>query len=282
MTVQVITESNTGLGGGLGQQLGIRVLSHYVNYHGRSYPELSVNRKEFLSWRGEGEKITSAHPTVQDLVTAFTQAGENGDPIVYIPITSHASKSYDLALSVRERLPQLQIEVFDSKRALGGQAMVAIEAARLAREGYGLEEVISSLKKVDKCIDEIMVFDTLRQLAHEGRVDNAETAFSSLIKVKPLIAHREGVATPIGRARTNQQALDQIVAEIKQALAKCEGTDLRVLVEYGSDAGWADQVISQLDYEFSLHEAWKVLASPLAILHMGIQGWSVAWMVICE
>ncbi len=279
MPVQVITESNTGLGGGLGQRLGIRVLSHYVNYHGRSYPELSVDRKEFLSWLEKGEEITSAHPTVQDLVTAFTHAGENGDPIVYIPISSYASKSYDLALSVRERLPHLQIEVFDSKRALGGQAMVALEAARLAQEGYELEKVISGLKKADACIDEIMVFDTLRQLAHEGRVDSAETTFSSLIKVKPLIAHREGVATPIGKVRTNQQALDRIVTEIKQTLAKCEGTDLRVLVEYGTDEGWVEQVIGRLDYEFSPQETWKVPASPLSVLHIGLHGWSVAWKV---
>ena len=282
MTVQVITESNTGLGGGLGQQLGIHVLSHYVNYHGQSYPELSVDRKEFLSWLGKGEEITSAHPTVQDLVTAFTNAGENHDSTVYIPISSRTSNSYDFALSVCERLPHLQIEVFDSKRALGGQAMVAIEAARLAREGYGLEKVMSGLKKTDKCIDEIMVFDTLRQLAHEGRVHNAETTANSLIKVKPLIAHREGVPTPIGRVRTNQQALDQVIAAINRALANCDGTGVRALVEYGSDEEWADQVIDQLEHKFSLQATWKVLASPLSVLHIGIHGWSVAWMVTRE
>ena len=279
MPVQVISESDIGLNETLGQRLGIRLVSDYINYRGRSYPELGVDRQEFLTWFREGGEITSAHPTVQDLITAFTQAGRDGNPILYVSISSRYSKSYDLACSVRERLSKLQIEVFDSKRAMGGHAMVTLEAARLAQEGSGLEEIRAILTEMDECIDEIMVLDSLRQLAREGRTRNAETAFSSLLAVKPLAAHRNGLATPIGKARTNQQALDRIVVEIKQALAKCEGTGLRVLVEYGTDEEWADQVVDRLNREFSPQEAWKLAASPLATLRIGMHGWSVAWKV---
>ncbi len=282
MPVQVVTESDTGLGGSLGTQLGIWVIPHYVNHRGRSYSDLELDRREFLAWLEKGEEIATAHPTVQDLTTAFMDAGKDGDPVLYVPISSQYSKTYALARSLREQLPGLRIKVFDSQRAAGGHAMVALEAARLARAGRSIEEIISLLTEEDECIDEIMVIDSLRQLAREGRTRNAEKALGSIITVKLLVAHREGLSTPIGKVRTNQQALDQIVAKIKQALAKCKGTDLRVLVEYGADEEWAKHVIDRLTREFSPRKTWKVWASPSTTLHIGAHGWSVAWVIVHE
>ncbi len=279
MLVQVITESDTGLGGELGRQLGIRVLAHYVNYRGRSYSDLAINRDEFLTWLKAGEEITTAHPTVHDLVAAFNDAGKNGDPILYIPISSLYSKTYALAVSLQKRLPKLRIEVFDSKRAVGGHGMVAVAAARLANNGQNVDEIVAALANLDDRIDEIMVVDSLKQLAQEGRTRNAEDALSSMLTVKPLVSHRDGLATPIGKARTNKQALDEIVFRVKKVLARFGADAISFLVEYGTTEQWADEIVSRLTAEFSLRMVEKIPAAPSSLLRIGAGGWTVAWMV---
>ncbi len=279
MAVQVITESDTGLGGELGQRLGIRVLAHYINYRGQSYSDLAISRDKFLTWLESGEEITTAHPTIHDLIAAFSDAGKSNDQILYITISSQYSKTYALAMSLRKRLPELRIEVLDSKRAAGGHAMMAIAAARLASSGQGVEEIVSALTNLDERIDEILVVDSLRQLAREGRTRNAEKVLSSIITVKPLVSHRGGLATPIGKARTNTQALDEITSRIKKALARFDADTISFLVEYGLNEPWADEVAARLMAEFSPRMVEKIPAAPSTLLRIGARGWTVAWMV---
>lgn len=279
MAAAVITGSDVNLGA-LAGRLDINVVSDYIIYRGKSHPESAADREEFLRWMREGSEITSSHPTVQDLLATFTEVGKKSSEILYIPISSKLSKAYELALAVRERLPELRIGVFDPKRPAGGHALVTLGAVRLAKEGLSLDEILSRLNLIDAHIDQILVVDSLRQLAHEGRISNPERALSSLVAVKALLALRNGLPTPIGKARTNGQALEQISAAIEHALARFDATDLRLTVEYTDNEAWVDQVADRLSETFSPAELLKVPATPLVILRIGLGGWSVAWEVV--
>ena len=278
MSVQVISGSDVSLGA-LTEQLGISVLADYIIYRGKSYPESAVEREEFLRWTREGSEITSSHPTAQDLLATFTEVGKKSSDILYIPIASRISKAYELALTVRERLPKLRVEVFDPKRPAGGHALITLEAARLANAGLPLDEILIRLNQAVTHIDQIVVVDSLRQLAREGRISNPEEALSSLIAVKALLSFRDGLPTPISKARTDQQALEQIIYAIKHALAQFDATSLRLIVEYTDNQAWVVQVADRLSETFSPIELLNLPASPLAILRFGTHGWSVAWEV---
>ncbi len=280
MSVRVIAESDTGLAGPLAAEFGIDVLSHYLNRRGRSYSDLELDRDMFIAWLRAEEEITSAHPTPAEMVAAFRAAGKGDDQVVYVTISSRYSKTYDLALSVREELPGLRIEVIDSRRAAGGHALVTLEVGRLAQMGKTIDEIMAEMGEIDPLIDEILVIDSLRQLAKEGRTQAAGGAISSLIAVKPLIVHRDGLATPIGKARTDSQALDQIVAAIKRSLARTEGAGLRLIVMYGEDRSHGERVAARLLDELAPERQWTIPAPPSTLLRIGPGGWTVAWRVV--
>jgi len=279
MSVRVITDSDTGLQGRLAEKFSIVVLPHYLISGGRSYNELDLPRERMIGWLNEEKEVTTSHPTVQDYISAFETVGEDDDDILYVPISSQYSKAHDIALAVRERLSGLRIEVVDSKRAAGGHAMFALEAARLAQGGEGIDAIVKEMERMDGRIAEIMVLDSLRQLAREGRTKGADAALISLVSAKLLVTNR-GLATPIGKARTNVQALDTIIAKIKKDLAEFEASDVRLLVEYGTDEELADRVKERLASEFSPSESWTIPTSPAALLRMGTSGWSVSWAVV--
>jgi len=279
MKAQVITGSDTGLQGKLADEFGIIVLPDYLIHDGKTYSELDLPRQQMIDWLKNDEQVTSTHPTVHDYVSAFERAGSSSDVIIYVPISAQYSNAYDVACAVRERLPKLQIVIIDSQRAAGGHALFTLEVARLSRENDSLGELMRKIDGLQERVTEILVMDSLRQLSREGRVRNAERAMKSLVSTKLLLANR-GMATPIGKARTNAQALDAIIEQIKKDLARFDAGDIRMLIEYGTDEGWADQVVEQLSRIFSPREMWKVPASPLAILRIGIHGWSVSWSVV--
>jgi len=279
MKVQVITDSDTGLQGELASEFGIVILSHYLIHGGRSYSELDLPRQQMIDWLKRDEQVTSTHPTVHDYVSAFEEAGKSSDVVFYVPISSQYSNAYDVAHAVREGLPKLRIAIVDSQRAAGGHALFALETARMSRGNDPLDMLMQKVERMHEHVTEVMVLDSLRQLAREGRTRNAERAMKSLVSTKLLVANR-GVATPIGKARTNAQALDAIVGQIKKDLARFDAGDIRMLIEYGTDEELADRAKERLISQFSPSQVWVIPTSPAAMLRMGSSGWSVSWSVV--
>jgi len=279
MKVQVITDSDTGLQGELADEFRIIVLPHYLIHGGESYSDLDLPRQQMIDWLKRDEQVTSTHPTAHDYVSAFEEAKSSSDVVIYVPISAQYSNAYDVAHAVRERLPKLQIAVIDSQRAAGGHALFALEVARLSRGNDSLDELMRKIDGMQERVTEVMVLDSLRQLSREGRTRNAEGAMKSLVSTKLLVANR-GMATPIGKARTNAQALDAIIDQIKKDLARFDAGDIRMLIEYGTDDDLADRVKERLIAQFSPAEVWVLPTSPSAMLRMGISGWSVSWSVV--
>lgn len=279
MKVQVITDSDTGLQGELASEFGIVILPHYLIHDGKSYSELDLPREQMIDWLKEDGQVTSSHPTVHDYVSAFEDAGRSSDGSLYVPISSLYSKAYDVALAVRERLPGLQIAIVDSQRAAGGHAMFALEAARMSQENDPLDVLVQKVEGMHERVTEVMVLDSLGQLAREGRTHNTEGAIKSLVSTKLLVANR-GLATPIGKARTNTQALDAIIEQIKKDLARFDTGNIRMLIEYGTDEELAARVKERLVSQFSPSQVWVIPTSPAAMLRMGSSGWSVTWSVV--
>ncbi len=279
MNVQVVTDSDTGLQGDIAHKFNIVVLPHYLIHSGRSYSELDLPRQQMIDWLNKGEVVTSSHPTVHDYSSAFQDAGNSLHNILYVPISAQYSKAYDVALAVREGLPKLQIAIVDSQRAVGGHALFSLEAARLSQGIDPLDLLVQKVEEMHERLTEVMVLDSLGQLAREGRTRNAEGAMTSLVSTKLLVASR-GMATPIGKARTNTQALDAIADQIKKDLARFDAGNIRMLIEYGTDEELAISVKESLVEQFSPRQVWVIPTSPSAMLRMGVTGWSVSWSVV--
>ena len=279
MTIRVITDSDTGLQGGIATEFGLLVLPHYMIHDGKSYSDLDLDRQEMIDWLRAGEEVTSTHPTVHDYVSAFEGAGSSRDAVLYVPISSSYSNAYDVAHALRDDLSELDIAIVDSQRAAGGHALFSLEAARLSRDIEQIEELVKRVEGMHERVTEIMVLDSLGQLAREGRARNAEEAMKSLVSAKLLVANR-GMATPIGKARTNMQALDVIVERIKLDLARLDAGRIRILIEYGTNEDLASRVKEHLVSQFSPLQVWIIPTAPSAMLRMGITGWSVSWSVV--
>ena len=279
MKVQVITDSDTGLQGKLADEHGIIVLPHYLIHGDRSYSDLELPRQQMIDWLKNDEQVTTTHPTVHDYASAFEEAASSSDVVIYVSISTQYSNAYDVACAVREKLPKLQIAIIDSQRAAGGHALFALEVARISRGNDSLNVLMRKIEGMQGRVSEVMVLDSLRQLSREGRARNAEGAMKSLVSTKLLVANR-GMATPIGKARTNAQALDAIIEQIKKDLARSDASEVRVLIEYGTDDDLAARVKERLIEQFSPAAVWVLPTAPSAMLRMGINGWSVSWSVV--
>jgi DegV family protein with EDD domain len=103
------------------------------------------------------------------------------------------------------------IEVIDCQLAIGGQLLLTIMAAQMAKAGDNLSKIVRWVKKAMPRTHVRMSFDTLEYLRRGGRIGRAQAFLGSLLKVNPVLGIKDGNTFPIARPRNRTQAMDFLV-----------------------------------------------------------------------
>ena len=132
-----------------------------------------------------------------------------------------------------------RIEVIDSKLAISAQMLLVLSAARMARSGANLPQIVDWVRKAIPRIHIQMTFDTLEYLRKGGRIGKAQAFLGSLLKVNPVLTLKDGLVFPVARLRNRPKAIDYLVDFVRsfsriEAIAIEDVTtpeDLEILAE---------------------------------------------------
>ncbi|MDP6495513.1 MAG: DegV family protein, partial [Dehalococcoidia bacterium] len=135
---------------------------------------------------------------------------KEGHEILSIHISSKLSGTYDSAvLGRKEQAGDGAIEIVDSLSVSMGIGLLAVVAARAAKEGSSLADVAIMVRKKMDELHLLGALDTLEYLHKGGRLGKAQALLGSLLNFKPLITVR-GEVQPIGRVRTRVKAVNRL------------------------------------------------------------------------
>ena len=147
-------------------------------------------------------------------------------------MTSKGSGAYQAAkiaqAMAQEKIPRLKIEEVDTLNVSLCQGWMVIEAARAARAGKRLEDIVSQVKKMIPVTRMIQTADTLKYLYMGGRIGRAQHLMGTLLNIKPLIGMQEGEIVPLGTARSRRRAYQMMVDMIEGAV----GLDGKIKIAY--------------------------------------------------
>ena len=277
--VKVITGSETGISPELAKRFNIELVPYYVSYDHRTYTEgVNLDREDFYRWLSQSTELpTTSHPTRNDIIAAFKRAGTETDSIICVTISSKHSMPFELANKAKEEFHDLRIEVVDSGKATAGHGLVALEAARLAGQGADIAQILSKMEELKERVNEVLVLNTLKNLAKGGRIHRAKALVGSILSIKPIITYRDGFTAPVGKVRTHPQALEFIVSKIKADLERYGSPGIRCIIEDADNREWANQVKERITKEFEPEEVWQVGMSPISAVHIGPGAWGVAY-----
>ncbi len=106
---------------------------------------VEITPEEFWKNRHTYKEWSSGSPVVGDFVEAFREAGKETGNIACTMVSKVMSVTYGVALlakkMVQEENPGLNINIVDSKTAVGALGFIVLESARAADAGAGLAEV---------------------------------------------------------------------------------------------------------------------------------------------
>ncbi len=213
MTVRVVTDSTADIPADVAAALDIAVVPLHIHFGEETYEDgVTITSEEFYRRLTTEPRLpkTSA-PSSGTFTEVYEQLAREANEIISVHISSKLSATHSSALLGRDAVTSpCRIEVIDSYSASIGLGLLAIRAARLAREGASLDAIVQDIKAAIPRTHYFGVVDTLEYLHKGGRIGMATALLGSILKVKPLLGLRDGVAHPIERVRGRQKAFDRL------------------------------------------------------------------------
>ena len=215
MTVQVVTDSTSDLPSAVVQELCIHVIPLNVHFGDTVYRDgVDMTTEEFLVRLAASPRLpTTSQPSAGAFADLYRRLAQESKEIVSVHISSKLSGTCSSALLAKEMVADTgcRVEVVDSLVASMGLGLHAIEAARAARAGASLDEILSLLRQELIPRTHIVLFvDTLEYLQKGGRIGRARAFLGTMLRVKPILTVREGEIHPLEQVRTRARAVERL------------------------------------------------------------------------
>ena len=219
MPFRIITDSTTDLSPALYAQHQITVLPLHFRIGGQEYPDgwSDMDPASFYGRLRRGEKSTTSAVNLGQFIDAFTPPLEAGEDLLFLGFSSLLSSTAATAAlaaeELRNRYPQRQILVIDTRCASAGEGLLVLLAARRRDQGESLEAVADWVRTTAApCIQHWFTVDSLGHLHRGGRLSAASALVGCALSIKPILTvSPEGALIPVGRARGRRASLLALV-----------------------------------------------------------------------
>ncbi len=229
--VQIITDSCSDISAELLEKYGIDYARMMTVCNGKESPaELTWTKEEahglYEIMRG-GTRVTTTQVPSEEFVRIFEKYSAEGKDIVYIGCSLKQSGSVNTGTLVAKKItnekPDAKIICIDSQNASIGEGILVIEAAKMANDGLGAEEIAEKILAMRKNVNEYVTVHSLKALHRAGRVKGPAAFFGNLLGVKPIIiSDKNGEQAAFKKVKGRRTSFEEIVALLKESIVKPE------------------------------------------------------------
>ena len=271
--VGILTDTTASIPAELVEELRIELVPYFVHRGDETLLDMvDVQPEPFAEYLKTTETLPkTANPSPGNYLAALLTLAERTQAIVALTMTSKGSGAYQACRAavdmLRERMPEMQVEVVDTLTVAMAQGWAVIEAARAALAGLSLKEVLARATDVARAATMIQTADTLRYLFMGGRIGRAQHLVGSLLNIMPLIGMEDGVIVALGVARTRARAYARMAELACQRLG--EGARIKIAYTHVAALEQLDYLREQFQRRLNCVEELTSSLSPALAVHSG-------------
>ncbi len=268
--VAVVTDSAAGIPQELAEKHGIHVMPLIVLFGQEMYRDgVDMTSQEFYRRFRESEELpTTSTPSLGDFLSLYTELSRETEGIVSLHVSRPLSGVFDIAKgAARELRSQVPIEVIDTRTATMAQGFIALEAAKAARAGQNLAQVVQRAEEMVPRVKFFAILDTLRYLQRGGRIGRAEALMGSVLQVKPILSiDRDGMVIGLDRPRTKHKALERILELTEEEVGS---RPVHMAVMHADALAEAERLKAQVETRFNCVELYLAEFTPVMTAYSG-------------
>ena len=267
--IAIVTDSTAYLPTEIIQEYQLSVIPLILHWGNKTYRDgVDITPEAFYKQLETAEVMpTTSQPSVGEFHELFQELSEKAEAIVGIFISDALSGTMDSARAAAQMLPDVRIELIDSKLTSMAMGYMVLAAARAAQDGASPDKVADAARKVGQSVELVFVVDTLEFLHRGGRIGGARRMVGSLLSVKPVLQLSNGLIEPLKSVRTKKKALQYVRDYLGEKLGTQTG--VRIAVAHANAPDEAASFKQLLDAQFDPVESYLVPLSPVIGAHAG-------------
>jgi len=267
MTVKIVTDSLGDIPSDVARELGITIIPLNVLFGEGIYRDgVDLTTEQFYQKLLKSKVLpTTQIASLGVFVQSYDKLAEESDEILVIANSRKISASHEAMVQAVEKMKRpCRVEVIDSRWAVMAQGLIVIAAARAAKKGAGIDELMALTKKNIPRADIRMAFDSLTYLEEGGRIGKARAFLGSKLKVTPILGIREGEIFPFSREHSRARAIDHLYY-----FATSFSHIDEMAVEDATTPKEADALAKRLKSQFPKTNIYRTMVSPVIGAHVG-------------
>ncbi|ASS75972.1 hypothetical protein CIG75_14055 [Tumebacillus algifaecis] len=218
--LRIVTDSTSDLTSSMIAEFGIDTVPLNVIFDGKAYADgIEISKEEFYIKMAESKVLpTTSQPSPALMRDRFQKILDAGDDVYYVGLASTLSGTVQSARIGRDMVTDPnRVTIYDSLNASFGQGLLALEAAKMARDGRTAEEITLRLQDLRRRFKLVFSVATLENLRKSGRINNLAFLFGSLLSIKPiLMLDTAGVVQQYDKVRGKKNALATILRFVEE------------------------------------------------------------------
>lgn len=215
--IKIVTDSTVDLDKQLLEELEIEMIPLSITFNGKSYLDhVDYTSAEFVHMLENAEEFPkSSQPAIGTFVELYERLGKEGYEVLSIHMTGGMSGTVRAA-ETAANMVDTKVTVVDSRFISTALNFQVIEAAKMAKEGATVEEILPRLDYIRNHSFLYIMVDTLEYLMKGGRIGKAKAFIGSLLKIKPIATLKDGALEPVSKARSHMQIIKQFLQFVEE------------------------------------------------------------------
>ena len=216
-SISIVTDSTADIPDELLHDNHIHMVNNLIIIEGHSFEDRrELSRQDFYerlpNMKSFPTTATASSGTYQKLYGKLYQQGV--DFIFSIHASSKLSGIFNAACLAAQAFGE-RIRVIDSENISLGLGYQVLAAAEAVKQGLSVEIILSLLTNIRQRIHVMAMLDTLEYVRRSGRVNWVRARLGDVLRIKPLLAVKNGQVVSLGEARTYRKGVARLVEALK-------------------------------------------------------------------
>lgn len=250
MEVAIVTDSTADLPLDRLQEQQIRVIPLNVSVGGEEYlDQIELSTNSFLDKLAANDKMpTTSQPPLGKFVDLYEELAKDYDYILSLHISGGLSGTVKTAQTASNMVSGAEIKVVDSKLVTVALGVVVEKAAKAAREGQSLEEILALVEDLKEQVKLYFTVEELDYLEKGGRIGKAAAFLGNLFKIRPLLTLDDGEVDSYQKIRGKKRLYNAFID--LAAKLRTTGSN-KLIILYGRKEEQAEILKDKLTTEYN-------------------------------
>jgi DegV family protein with EDD domain len=256
MAVKILSDSACDLPKEIIDEYNIDILPIIVIKDDAEYLDgVTIDPKDLYDNMRAGQVYKTAQIPPKMFEEKFEEYAKNGEDVIYIAFSSGLSSTYQTSIltrdSLKEKYPNMNIDIIDSKSASVGFGLLVHKAAQMAKEGKSKEEILKMLDFYITHIEHIFTVDNIEYLFRGGRVTRTQAFVGGLLNIKPILdIPEDGTLQPREKVRGRKKVLARMIEIMEERAGYADLKNQVIGINHGDDIEGAMKLKGMIEEKF--------------------------------